>query len=94
MRQFGGKVPFGPVYDAADIASEPHFAARDMLPRVEQPGLDRSVTVAGVPAKLTGTPGAVVRRAPLLGEHTDEVLGAAGLSAEAIVALKRCGATN
>ncbi|MDR7304354.1 CaiB/BaiF CoA transferase family protein [Haloactinomyces albus] len=74
----GGEVPLGPIHNAADIFADPHFAAREMLPRVEQPGTGRAVAVPGVAAKLSRTPGAVVRRAPLLGEHTEEILGEIG----------------
>ncbi|WP_019808696.1 CaiB/BaiF CoA transferase family protein [Saccharomonospora halophila] len=70
----GGKVPLGPIHDAADIFADPHFASREMLPRVEQPGTGREVAVPGVAAKLSRTPGAVLHRAPLLGEHTGEIL--------------------
>ncbi|MCC7414453.1 MAG: CoA transferase [Gammaproteobacteria bacterium] len=89
---FGGKVPFAPIYDSADIFADPHFRIRDMLPGVEQPGSNRLVTVPGVPAKLSRTPGGVRRRAPLLGEHTGEVLAAAGVSTERIDALRRARA--
>src|SRR6202035_2708353 len=44
-------------------------AAREMLVPVEQPG-DEPIQVVGVPIKMTGTPGGVHRRAPLLGEDT------------------------
>ena len=93
MEIFGGKVPFSPVYDAADIYSDPHFAARDMLPSVALPGANRDVSVSGVPAKLTKTPGAVRFRAPKLGEHSEEILKSAGLSDAAIAALRTAGAT-
>jgi len=92
MDRFGGKVPFAPVYDAADIVADPHFASRDMLPAVDLPGSPQRVTVAGVPAKLTGTPGGVRLRAPTLGEHTEEVLKAVGLDDVAIAALRSAGA--
>lgn len=71
---FGGRVPFGPVQNAAEIFADPHFAARGMLVEVEQPGSATPVTIAGVPVHLSATPGAVRGRAPRLGEHTAEVL--------------------
>jgi crotonobetainyl-CoA:carnitine CoA-transferase CaiB-like acyl-CoA transferase len=77
--RLGGKIPFGPVMNIADIAGDPHFAARQMIVPVEQPGAD-PVQVAGVPVKMTVTPGGVHRRAPLLGEDTVTRLREAGLS--------------
>jgi crotonobetainyl-CoA:carnitine CoA-transferase CaiB-like acyl-CoA transferase len=75
MRElFGGKVPFSPIYTAADIFADPHFRVREMLPEVEQPGSARPAQVPGVPVKLSHTPGGVRHRAPLLGEHTRAVL--------------------
>ena len=77
---FGGRVPFGPVQNAAEIFADPHFAARGMLVEVEQPGSATPVTIAGVPVHLSATPGAVRGRAPRLGEHTLEIL--AGLDVD------------
>lgn len=77
---FGGVIPFGPIYDVADIFEEPHFKIREMLVDVEQPGSATSVKVAGVPVKMSRTPGRVRHRAPLLGENTREVLELAGYS--------------
>jgi crotonobetainyl-CoA:carnitine CoA-transferase CaiB-like acyl-CoA transferase len=77
--RLGGKIPFGPVMNIADIAGDPHFAAREMIVPVEQPGAD-AVRIAGVPVKMTVTPGGVHRRAPLLGEDTLTRLQEAGLS--------------
>lgn len=75
---FGGVIPFGPIYDVSDIFADPHFRIREMLVEVEQPGSATPVTVAGVPIKMSLTPGRVRHRAPLLGENTREILKAAG----------------
>jgi len=88
----GGITPFGPVYTASDIFADAHFAERRMLVEVEHPGSPTPVRIAGVPIKLSETPGAVRRRAPLLGEHTDEVLGGLGIDAQAIDRLREAGA--
>lgn len=84
---FGGRVPFSPIYTAEEIFADPHFRARDMLPEVEQPGSARPAAVPGVPVKLSQTPGGVRHRAPLLGEHTREVLAQAGIASARIDAL-------
>ncbi|MCG3186185.1 MAG: Acetyl-CoA:oxalate CoA-transferase [Rhodocyclaceae bacterium] len=77
----GGKIPFGPVYDVRDIFADEHFRAHDMLVSVEQPGSSTPVQIAGIALRMTGTPGAVVRRAPLLGEDTDAILMEFGANA-------------
>jgi crotonobetainyl-CoA:carnitine CoA-transferase CaiB-like acyl-CoA transferase len=87
----GGHVPFGPVYDVTDIVTDPHFRARDMVVELDHPGLDQKLAVAGVPIRFSDTPGKIWRRAPLLGEHTDEVLRSCGLSAPAIAHLRADG---
>ena len=84
---FGGKVPFSPIYTAAEIFADPHFAARQMLPQVDHPGCEQPTAVPGVPVKLSQTPGGVHRRAPTLGEHTREVLAEIGLSTQRIESL-------
>ncbi len=72
-------VPVGRIYSARDIAEDPHYRARGMLvPVTTHDGL--SVDVPGVIPKLSGTPGAITRRGPLLGEDTDEVLASLAMS--------------
>ena len=67
-------VPVGRIYNAQDIAEDLHYRARDMVLSVTTPeGL--MVEVPGIVPKLSATPGAITRRAPTLGEDTDEVLG-------------------
>jgi crotonobetainyl-CoA:carnitine CoA-transferase CaiB-like acyl-CoA transferase len=75
-----GRIPCGPVNSAADIAVDPHVAARDMIVAVEHPA-GRTIGIAGTPIKLSGCPAPPFLRAPLLGEHTKELL--AGLARRA-----------
>ncbi|HEV2364694.1 MAG TPA: CoA transferase [Caulobacteraceae bacterium] len=89
--RLGGRMPFGPVMDIGEIATDPHFAARQMIVEVEQPG-SNPIHVAGTPVKMTRTPGGVRRRAPLLGEHTRQHLRHGGLADSAIQALIEAGA--
>lgn len=88
MKRLGGKIPFGPVLNIAEIADNPHFAAREMLVEVEQPG-EAPIRVAGVPIKMTETPGMVAKRSAYLGEHTELHLREAGLSSAAIAEATR-----
>ncbi len=80
----GGLVPFGPVMHMDEIDRDSHFAAREMVVPVEVPGVAKPMRIAGVPIKMTETPGGVHSRAPLLGEHTEQVLREAGVSEDII----------
>ena len=91
-RRLGGKIPFGPVYTSAEIFADRHYEVREMLVDVEQPGSARPVKIAGVPIKLGRTPGQVRHRAPMLGEHTNEILIAAGYMDEEIDHMLTSGA--
>jgi len=73
-------IPSGKIYDAGDIAADPHYQARGMLLPSE---LDDGtpVTLPGIVPKLTATPGRVQTRAPALGQHTDAVLEGLGIGA-------------
>ena len=67
-------VPAGRIYTAKDIAEDPHYHARGMIQRITTAdGL--SLDVPGIVPKLSLTPGAITRRAPLLGEDNGAVLG-------------------
>jgi crotonobetainyl-CoA:carnitine CoA-transferase CaiB-like acyl-CoA transferase len=84
-------VPCGPINSIADMAADPQTAAREMVVELEHPraGATRAL---GLPIKLSATPGRVTRAAPLLGQHTREVLAEYGFAAEEIEALVRTGA--
>jgi crotonobetainyl-CoA:carnitine CoA-transferase CaiB-like acyl-CoA transferase len=84
-------IPCGPINDYAQVFADPQVVAREMVVETAHPTLGRLRTL-GTPIKLSATPADVSRRAPLLGEHTDEVLREAGLSAAEIAALRASGA--
>jgi len=55
---------------------------------LDHPGVEEKLAIAGVPVRLSATPGGVRRRAPLLGEQTDEVMRGLGFSATEIDRLR------
>ena len=67
-------VPFGGIYTAADIAEDPHFAARGNIVTVED-AMEGTVTMPGVVPKLMGTPGRITHAGPPIGAHNAEILG-------------------
>ena len=68
-------VPAGRVYTAKDIAEDPHYRARGMIQQVTT-AEGFKVEVPGIVPKLSLTPGAITRRAPMLGEDNDAVINA------------------
>jgi formyl-CoA transferase len=67
------RVPAGKIYSVADIASDPHYLAREMV--VTTRAADgTSLRVPGVVPKLSLTPGRIATPAPRLGEHTESVV--------------------
>jgi formyl-CoA transferase len=81
------EVPAGRIYTAADIAADPHFAARGMIQEIVA-GDGAPLKVPGIVPKLSATPGAIRSAAPKLGEHTDEVLKELGYDASTIAKLR------
>jgi crotonobetainyl-CoA:carnitine CoA-transferase CaiB-like acyl-CoA transferase len=84
-------VPCGPINSIADMAADPHTAAREMVVELEHPRAGRTRAL-GLPIKLSATPGRVSRAAPLLGQHTREVLAEYGFGGQEIEALIGAGA--
>ena len=66
-------VPAGPVLDVAEMHRDPQTLAREMVTKAPHTKLG-PVKTLGAPVKFSATPGGVTRGAPLLGEHTREVL--------------------
>lgn len=87
----GGIVPCGPINTVENILADPHVARREMIARVEQPGSGRQVAIANSPVKMTETPGMVRARAPLLGEHTADVLHGLGYGDAELASLREHG---
>jgi crotonobetainyl-CoA:carnitine CoA-transferase CaiB-like acyl-CoA transferase len=86
-------IPCGPINDYAQVFADPQVVAREMVVETEHPTLGRLKTL-GSPIKMSATPPDVSRRAPLLGEHTDEVLAEAGFGSREIEVLRQSGAVR
>ena len=79
-------IPCGPILSMKEIAEDESLRASGTLVEVDHPKRGKYLTV-GNPIKLSDSP-TEVTRSPLLGEHTDEVLGQLGYSADEVAALR------
>ena len=85
------RIPAGPVYSPQEALDDPHIQASDMLPMRQFAGMAASYPLAPHPVDLSDTPAGFHRSAPVLGEHTDEILRELGYAAEAIRQLHASG---
>ncbi|MGB7034899.1 MAG: formyl-CoA transferase, partial [Xanthobacteraceae bacterium] len=84
-------IPVGPILSMKELADEESLRATGTVVEVDHPGRGKYLTV-GNPVKLSDSP-ADVRRSPLLGEHTDEILhDVLGYSAKEVGEIKGSGA--
>ena len=84
-------IPVGPILSMKEIAEEQSLRATGTVVEVDHPGRGKYLTV-GNPIKLSDSP-ADVRRAPLLGEHTEEILrGVLDYADKEIAEIKASGA--
>jgi formyl-CoA transferase len=86
-------VPCGPIWDIAQVLADPQTREQGLLQTVTHPTLG-DISATGFPYHFHGTPLAIHRPPPLLGEHTVELLGAAGYSTDEIAALTASGAVQ
>ncbi len=81
-------LPYSPINNMKDICEDPHIAYRKMLVEIDQPGIGK-MKIANSAIRLSETPGEVYAPAPLLGQHSEEVLKEIlGYSQEQIDSLK------
>ena len=82
-----------PVLELDEALSYELVAARQMVVELDQPGAHAPVRLLGPPFKLSRTPADPTRApGPVLGQHTDEILAAAGYRPEQISELHELGA--
>jgi formyl-CoA transferase len=79
-------IPCGPILSMKELAEEPSLRKTGTVVEVDHPTRGKYLTV-GNPIKMSDSP-SDVKRSPLLGEHTDEVLAELGFAADQIAALR------
>ncbi|WP_422447587.1 CaiB/BaiF CoA transferase family protein [Thermoanaerobacterium sp. DL9XJH110] len=81
-------IPCGPINDVERVVKDPQVKAREMLVELEHPVAGK-MKVPGIPIKFSETPGQIENPAPLLGQHTEEILaGMLGFSKKEIENLR------
>ena len=76
----GAGIPTGPINTYDQVYADPHTQARRMVETVTHPSAGES-RILGVTVKLSDTAGSIRRPAPLLGQHSEEVLNELGITA-------------
>ena len=82
------RVPAGPVLTPSEVLEDPQVETRKLLQYLAYPGAPQPVPLAATAVRLSATPGSIRHRAPMLGEHTDEVLGEVGYTEVEIATLR------
>ena len=70
----GVGVPCGPINTVAEALTDPHTLARELVRTVQHPTAGE-IRMVGIPFRMNGTPASIRCAPPLLGQHTEEVLG-------------------
>ena len=82
------RIPSGPVLKPQQTLDDPHINAMGYFQATEFPGAPKPAPIAKAPVWLSQTPGAIKRRAPTLGEHTEAILRSLGYDEGAIADLR------
>ncbi len=83
------RVPCGPVYNVADMMSDPHFNDRELFEKVEING--EPLNIPAILPKLSQSPGATKWPGPKLASHTDDILQSIGITEDKIKIFKTNG---
>ncbi|MCQ6279594.1 CaiB/BaiF CoA-transferase family protein [Bacillus sp. EB600] len=86
-------VPAGPINTFDEAMKDPHYLERGMIQEIEHPVIGKMKTV-GIPTFFSETPGEIRTPAPLLGQHTDQILSALNFSDAEIEQFEKKGVTK
>lgn len=82
------RLPCGPVLSPQQVLEDPHLQAMGLLKDMPYPNSNKDIPVADFPVKMSKSDTSIKKRAPLLGEHTEEVMSSLGYSASEIADLQ------
>jgi len=85
------RIPCGKVYQLSEVFDDQQVIARGLFNYLDYPGSAKKVPVANTPVQLSETSGEIRQRAPVLGEHTDEILRELDFNAEEIDGFRNDG---
>ncbi len=83
------RIPAGPVLSPQQVLEDPHIAAKGLFQATEYPGMQKPAPLMKTPIEFSRTPGAIERRAPTLGEHTEQIMHELGYSDDQISELRK-----
>ncbi|HKZ07083.1 MAG TPA: CoA transferase [Methylomirabilota bacterium] len=87
------QIAAGPIYEFDEVFEDPQVRHLGVVAEMDQPGYGR-VRMVSFPVRASATPARLTRPAPLLGEHTSEVLAELGMSTAEIQRLAAAGAIS
>ena len=82
------RIPVGEVLKAKDVMNDPHIKEKQVFKDIKYPEVNKPVPVVGPAIELSTNPGEIKTRAPLLGEHNNQILNDLGYSDAEILEFK------
>ena len=82
------RIPVGGVLKDNDVMNDPHIKEKQVFKDIKYPEVSKPVPVVGPAIELSTNPGEIKTRAPLLGEHNNQILNDLGYSNAEILEFK------